>query len=180
MSNRGLFTHFLALIAGGLIGVTLESSLRSGAGLNGERSPAPNIVVPADTEQPPERFQQGVASVRIYKGQTATVPAWQWVDIEAIRGKRPGKFDAVCGIEPGGTVTAIGTLTEDHAANGKRFRVLVSYDPPDPGDTGGTPCDGGEAFYLDVTDFQTMTARYEKAQKSEKLRREVTDALLER
>lgn len=103
------------------------------------------------------------------KGDTSIVPEWKWVDVERyLNGQLPDKDEDTCGIEPGGRVTAIGTVSD---------QVLVSYEPPDD-DTAGTPCDGGEVFFLKVVDFISYTDRAEAFAKQELERKRLVNSLL--
>lgn len=71
-----------------------------------------------------------------------TVADWQWVDILGLDNESTLFSDENhCGIEMGGKLTEIGTLGN---------RVLVRYALPDGVyEAPGTPCDGGEVFFMD-------------------------------
>ena len=75
---------------------------------------------------------------------TATVPAWEWVDIKNPE-MDPGQ---ACGMVFGNEVELIGRAGT---------KVLVRYHGSP---TAGTPCDGGEIFFLSISSYRTMTARY--------------------
>jgi hypothetical protein len=74
-----------------------------------------------------------VANPRVRK-----VADWQWVELEP----RMLDYD-VCGLEAGGVLTEIGTHEN---------QVLVRYAAPDAFNI-GTPCDGGEVFFIDAQQF---------------------------
>jgi hypothetical protein len=80
-----------------------------------------------------ELLAHPIHSPRIHK-----VMDWQWVDIEPQSLERNR-----CGIEKDGLLTEIGV-------NGTR--VLVRYSAPHGAST-GTPCDGGEVFFVDAAQF---------------------------
>jgi hypothetical protein len=108
---------------------------------------------------------------KVKRGDKATVPQWQWVNIEHHGDYRPSTFEATCGIEPGGFVTAL--ASEDDT-------VLVKYYPPMGRANPGTPCQGGEMFLLTHEDFTTMTERFNAKWAEAKEHEELIKRLLEK
>lgn len=101
-------------------------------------------------------------------GERAVVPGWQWVDIERCSRGPYCKAGDSCGIEIGSEVVEIGRHGD---------RVLVRYDARH-GASPGTPCDGGEVFWLDADDFATMTERYKAVIAAAAANSSVVDRLL--
>ena len=86
-------------------------------------------------------------------GDTATVPAWEWVDV-----KNEDRYGEHCGIDRGGKVEVLGQFDEQ--------RLLVRYTNEREG-RGGTTCRDGTIFLLDVGRFVTMTERYKAIEQAE-------------
>lgn len=111
----------------------------------------------------------------IKKGDRATVPNWQWVDVvnqEPVvqnfsNARRVIAYGEKCGIEYGGTAVAVATQGND---------VLIRY--TSPGQPMGTPCPTGVAFFLPKAEFSAMTAKYEEIRKKDAERRALVAKLL--
>ncbi|MBU0707357.1 hypothetical protein KKG41_03220 [Patescibacteria group bacterium] len=90
---------------------------------------------------------------------TAIVSGWEWVDVlndkpvtqHFSNGESTLKKGETCGIEEGGTITVV-------KVNGQK--LLVEYTAP--GSPMGTPCPSGVLFEIATSDFETMTAEYNR------------------
>ncbi len=98
---------------------------------------------------------QPTAAQEIKKGDKATVPAWEWVEVRNLEPVKGGNHDFgfgdSCGIEEGGTVTVVGI---------EGGRLLVHYSIS--GTKFGTPCPNGVLFFTTKERFSRMTAEYNR------------------
>lgn len=92
-------------------------------------------------------------------GDTAIVPSWKWVDVLNDKPVAQRFSNATvtlqkggtCGIEEGGTITVV-------KINGQK--LLVKYTAP--GSPMGTPCPSGALFEVGVSEFESMSAVYNR------------------
>jgi hypothetical protein len=93
-----------------------------------------------EAERDPAIHDAVPGSTKVEIGAKAVIPEWSWVE----RGQR-------CGVQFGAWIT-IKEIRSDG--------LLVEYTAPDDLETMGTPCDTGDKFIVEKSDFAAMTNQY--------------------